>query len=270
MKLDDPGPPSPELERARAAVRGLPVQEADPAFRARLKGDFVAGRIGRPATLVLAGRDRARAAWLAWAAIPAAAALVVAVAILDRPPPWRLMASEGARAATADGHALGQTAEVERMLHAGARVRVPEGSVLTLASAGRLAIELMPGTEMILPAPPGRWLARSGHARVTGGEVRVTTGPAFRGARLTIETGEARLEATGTTFAVLCLPVGTCVCVYEGRVRVGAKRGAMEGVPAGRRREIFRDGRPPLDDSMLAQEYAPLARLAAQREKLLR
>ena len=270
MKPDPPGPPTSELERARAAVRGLPVPDADPAFRARLKGDFVAGRIGRPASLVLAARDRARVAWLAWAAIPAAAALVVAVGILDQPPPWRLMASAGAQPATADGQPLGPAAGAERMLRAGALVRVPKGSAVMLASAGRIAIELMPGTEMILPAPPGRWIARSGHARVTGGEVRITTGPAFRGARLTIETGEARLEATGTTFAVLCLPVGTCVCVYEGRVRVGAKRGAMEGVPAGRRREIFSDGSPPLEDAMLAQEYPPLARLAAQREELLR
>jgi len=270
MKLDDPDPMSPELERARDAVRALPVPEAEPAFRARLKGNFVAGRIGRPASLVLAGRDRARAAWFAFSAIPAAAALVVAVAILDRPPPWRLMASAGAEAATADGRSLGAEAGAERKVRAGARVRVPDGTALMLASAGRVAMELMPGTDMVLPAPPGRWLARSGHARVTSGEVRVTTGPAFRGARLTIETGEARIEATGTTFAVLCLRAGTCVCVYEGRVRVGAKRGAMAEVAAGRRREIFSDGSPPLEAAMLPQEHPPLARVAAQREALLR
>ncbi len=74
----------------------------------------------------------------------------------------------------------------------------------------------------------------------------------------------------GTTFAVLCLPHSTCVCVHEGVVRVGARGGALAPVTAGRRREVFHDGRAPLDDAMLAHEHGNLERLAARRDSLLR
>ena len=271
MSPDDPIALTPDQERAHAAIRDLHPPAADPAFRARLKQDFVSGRIGERAALTLPAAPRLP--WLQWAVAPVAVtALVAVVAILNQPPPWQLMGIDGAGEVIADGRpfTLAQPAELGRRLRPGVRLRVPDGASLTLASAGRMAIELLPGTDMTLPAPPGRWFGRSAAAEVTGGEIHVTTGPAFHGAQLMVETTDLRLEVTGTTFAVLCLPVGTCVCVYEGAVRVGAKAGEMVMVPAGRRREVFNDGRPPLDDAMLVHEHGPLERLASRRDELLR
>jgi ferric-dicitrate binding protein FerR (iron transport regulator) len=93
------------------------------------------------------------------------------------------------------------------------------------------------------------------------GEIRIATGPDFRGARLTIATPEARVEVTGTTLAVIREPAGTCVCVMQGNVRVGAGSGAMERIEAGRRIYVFNDGRPPERAEMRPTEVAPLGEL---------
>jgi len=55
------------------------------------------------------------------------------------------------------------------------------------------------------------------------GEIRVTTGPSFPGAHLDVSTPVAAIEVSGTTFAVILEPHGTCVCVLEGTVKVGRR-----------------------------------------------
>jgi hypothetical protein len=272
VKPEAPLPLTPDQERARAAVRELPAPVVDAAFRARLKQDFASGRIGEAPARVLAPAW-GWSTWLRWSAVPVTAAiLVVAVVTLNQAPRWRVAEVTGDGVAEVDGRPipLGTPAAFERSLGPGAHVRLPQGTSVTLASAGRMLIELTPGTEMTLPRAPGRWFGRRVLAALAGGEVHVTTGPAFRGGYLAIETAEARVEVTGTTFAVLCLPVGTCVCVYEGTVRVGGRHGALVPVTAGRRRELFNDGTPPLDDAMLPHEHGNLERLVAQRGTLLR
>ena len=272
MTRETSGALTPDQERARDALRDLPSPAGDPAFRTRLKRDFMSGWAGTRPGGVLAPA-RTSWVWLRWAVVPAAAAaLVVAGVVLNQPPRWRVAEVAGGGVAQVDGEPvpLAPASALERRLKPGARVRLPVGASVTLASAGRMLIELTPGTEMTLPAAPGRWFGRSAHAKLAGGEAHVTTGRAFHGARLAIETAEARIEVTGTTFAVLCLPAGTCVCVYEGTVRVGGRHGEMVPVAAGRRREMFNDGSPPLDDAMLVHEHGNLARLAAQRATLLR
>lgn len=272
MKHAPSGDLTPDQQRAREALRELPVPAAEPAFRARLKHDFASGRIGERRSLELAP-PRYRQHRLGRAAVPAAAVVLIAVvAALNQPPSWRLAAVAGGGTALVNGTPvpLSPAAAIERRLEPGARVRLPGTASVTLASAGRMLLELTPGTELTLPEAPGRWFGRTGHSKLERGELHVTTGRAFEGARLAIETTEARIEVTGTTFAVLCLPVGTCVCVYEGTVRVGDRRGQWASVAAGRRREVFKDGRSPLDDAMLVHEHGNLARLAAQRATLLR
>ena len=272
MKHAPTGDLTPDQQRALEALRELTGPAAEPAFRARLKQDFVSGRIGARKILELA-TPWYRQRWRYWVAVPAAAAALLAmVATFDQPPSWRVVAVTGSGTAQVDGKpvALSPAAVLEHSLEPGARLRLPETASVTLASAGRLLLELTPGTEMTLPAAPGRWFGRAGHSELARGELHVTTGPAFHGARLAIETAEARIEVTGTTFAVLCLPVGTCVCVYEGTVRVGSRHGEMVPVAAGRRREVFNDGRATLDDAMLVHEHGNLQRLAAQRGILLR
>ena len=271
MKHAPSGDLTPDQQRAREALRELPVPAAEPAFRARLKHDFASGQIGERRSLELS-TPWTRRRWLRWATVPVAAVVLIAVvSALNQPPSWRVAAVAGGGTALVNGTPVPLSpAAIERRLEPGARVRLPGTASVTLASAGRMLLELTPGTELTLPEAPGRWFGRAGHSKLARGELHVTTGRAFHGAHLGIETAEARIEVTGTTFAVLCLPVGTCVCVYEGTVRVGDRRGQWASVAAGRRREVFKDGRSPLDDAMLVHEHGNLARLAAQRATLLR
>jgi ferric-dicitrate binding protein FerR (iron transport regulator) len=123
-----------------------------------------------------------------------------------------------------------------------------------------MAMQLTGGTDLIIPPTPPRWFGRRSDLHVTQGEIRVTTGPAFRGARLAVTTPDALLHVTGTTFAVILEPSGTCVCVFEGSVDVGRRSGAsMEAVPEGHLRYVFRDGSMPKNSPMRDMERVKLA-----------
>lgn len=232
---------------ARDAVRALAPPRADAAFRERLSRDFVAGRIGARRVLELPVAWHRRLAWRL-ALVPAALAAVAVVAVLaNRGPDWTVLSTAGDGVAIVDRRPipLGHGDELQRRLRPGARLTVPEGSEIEIASTGHLVVQITAGTEFTVPASPGRWFGR----RVTGamrhGEIRVTTGPAFAGARLRMDTPEAAVEVTGTTLAVICEPAGTCVCVFDGVVSVAARGGSTERVSQGRRRFVFNDGRPP-------------------------
>lgn len=249
--------PGPDEARARDAVRGLAPVRADAAFRERLKRDFVAGRIGERRPLVLPVPWHRRPVWRL-ALIPAAAALlVVSVWVTDRGPGWRVMATRGEGVVLVDDVRVPRDA-LAGHLEPGARLAVPAGTELDLASPAGLVVQVTAGTELTLPATPGRWFRRQVTAAVRGGEIRVTTGSAFVGSRLRVETPEAEIEVTGTTFAVICEPVGTCVCVHDGVVKVGARGGTMEPVGHGRRRYVFNDGRAPESAEIRPAEIAKL------------
>jgi ferric-dicitrate binding protein FerR (iron transport regulator) len=238
---------TPDETRARGVVRGLERPRADAAFRERLKRDFVTGRIGERRVLELPVTWRQRLAWRLALAPIAVAALAVALVLANRGPGWTVLATVGDGVAIVDQMpvSLAHGEQLQGRLHAGARLTVPAGAEIELASAGSMVVQITAGTEFTLPASPGRWFGRRVAGAVRHGEVRVTTGPAFHGARLRVDTPEAAVEVTGTTLAVICEPPGTCVCVYDGVVRVGARGAAAESVPSGRRRFVFSDGRPP-------------------------
>lgn len=242
-----PDPLTPAEARAREAVRGLERPRADAAYRERLKRDFVTGQIGERRVLELPIAWHRRLAWRLALAPVAAAALVVAVVLANRGPGWTVLATSGDGVAVVDRTPvpLGHGAELERRLRPGARLAMPEGSEMEIATAGGLVVQVTAGTEFTLPAVPGRWFGRQVTGAVRHGEIRVTTGPAFRGARLRVDTPEATVQVTGTTLAVICEPAGTCVCVYDGAVQVGARGAVAETVPSGRRRFVFNDGRAP-------------------------
>jgi FecR-like protein len=184
----------------------------------------------------------------AWRLAPiAVATLAVVVALTNRGPGWTVLTTAGDGIAVVDQTPvpLGHGEELQRRLRTGARLTVPDGCEMEIASAGSIVFQLTAGTELTLPGGPGRWFGRRVAGAVRHGEIRVTTGPAFHGARLRLETPEATVEVTGTTLAVICEPAGTCVCVYDGMVEVGARGGTTERVPGGRRRFVYNDGRPP-------------------------
>ena len=248
---------TPEEVRTREAVRGLARPRAEAAFRERLKRDFVAGRIGERRALVLPVAWHRRPVWRL-ALVPATLALLVVSAwMTDRGPGWTVMATRGEGTVVVDGATVPREA-LAGHLRPGARLVVPDGAEVDLASTAGLVVQVTAGTEFTLPATPGRWFRRQVTAAVRHGEIRVTTGPAFLGARLRVETPEAEIEVTGTTLAVICEPVGTCVCVHDGVVKVGARGGSMEPVTAGRRRFVFNDGRAPESAEIRPTEISKL------------
>ena len=251
----------PEQQRAADRVRELSRPAADPAFRERLRLDFGNGRVGSRRELRF-GVSR-RPAWR-WALAPAlAVAVTVTATALNRAPGWVVAASLGDGTITVDGRPVSARnySEVARLIRPGVRIRTPEGVVLRLASAGLGMMEITPGSDVTLPAVPGRWFARTVQAEVQGGIARFSTAPVFRGASLSIQTPEAQIEVTGTTFAVLSMPVGTCVCVLEGRLEVGERGSPMTTVGPGARHEIFNTGQAAMDDHMLPPQVQPLTEL---------
>ena len=266
---------TPDEGRARDAVRSLGAPAADPAFRARLKRDFVAGRIGEARVLTLPAPWYRRPAFrlaLVPATFAALAALAVAsLSVTDRGPGWTLMMARGSGAVTVDGApvSLASRADLTRAMHPGARLSVPENAELELMSAAGLVLQVTEGTELTLPATPGRWMNRQVTGAVDRGEIRVTTGSAFAGAHLRLRTPDAMVEVTGTTLAVICEPTGTCVCVHSGVVQVGARGGRMEMVPEGRRRYVFNDGRPPESAQIRPTEGVALGEFRDSRSRWL-
>jgi ferric-dicitrate binding protein FerR (iron transport regulator) len=265
MSARDPELLSPEEKRASEAVRSLRSPPLDAAYRARLKREFASGALAGTGT-----RERSappplpfwRRPALAWVALPAAAAAaLIVVGALNRGPGWELVSSRGAGEAVVDGVPvpMARAADLARRLKPGVRLQLPTDGEIEIALRGQLAIQVAPGTDVTLPASAGRWFGRSARANVAHGELRITTGAGFQGARLAVETPEAMVEVTGTTLAVICEPTGTCVCVLEGRVRVaGPAEGAGVMVPEGQRRYVFNDARPPETAGIRPNEHVSL------------
>jgi hypothetical protein len=149
------------------------------------------------------------------------------------------------------------------------RLESPAAAEIELASAAGLVMQVTPGTALTIPATPGRWLNRRVAGTVTRGEIRLTTGHRFAGARLRLTTPEADVDVTGTTLAVICEPAGTCVCVYDGTVMVGERGAAMEPVLGGRRRFVFNDGRPPESAEIRPTETGKLGEFRDSRREWL-
>ena len=178
-------------------------------------------------------------------AVAFTAAWLVVLTGLNQAPHWTALPSAGSGSVVVDGVPVpvGGTRELTRRLVPGARVRLEGSQDFDMVSSGVLALQISPGTELVLPSPPGRWFGRSGTARVERGLLRVTTGLRFDGARLAITTPEATVRITGTTLAVIAEPGGTCVCVLEGTADVRARRGESVRVPPGTRCDVARGGK---------------------------
>ena len=245
--------------RGREAARELSAALADPGFRARLEAAFASGAID-PESAAEAAPSRARPVHARrpgsgfgrrLAALAAAAALVlVGAGAWEFNPGPRWQVAEGQQAhgnVLIDGEPVpaDDFGSVDDALVAGSTIEWNGDGDLELVSRGQLALAIVPGTRMLLPAPPPRWFARTCDGRVESGEIRLTSGSRFHGARLTIATPQASVVMTGTTLAVIQEPAGTCVCVLEGSVHVMAGTHDMGMVPGGQRQVVFADGRAP-------------------------
>jgi len=254
--------------RARERVRRLPRASADPEFRARLAADFTLGeleRLRRVSAIRLPWHRREMTRWALGAAV--AAALVVVTLALNQGPPWRVVSLHGRGIATVDGRevALRDVPELERRMKPGAQIVLPTDADMMLRAGDEMMLALDPGAVVTLPGTPGRWFGRRAEGRVDVGTMRVSTGPTFHGAALAISTPEARLRVIGTTFAVICEPTGTCVCVLEGVVDVGPLGGPMSEIASGMRGYVYASGAPMDHEGMRPDERVKLALLRAKR-----
>lgn len=234
-------------EALDALPRGAGAPRPDPAYRARVKASFARG-------------GRRGAGWWPMAAAAAAILLVVLTGLLNQGPSWRITGMRGAGSVRLDGKpiSVADASALGTRVPAGVRVEVTDGAELDLRADGILALQCTAGTDLILPPPPPRWFARRSALHIQEGAIRVSTGPAFKGAKLAVTTPDAALAVTGTTFAVILEPTGTCVCVFEGMVRVGPRTGPGAPITSGKRRYVFRDGRPMEDATMRETEHAKL------------
>lgn len=265
----EPEPPLSEAERsARERVRRLPRAAADPDFRARLAADFASGRIAqgpaRGGVFRLPWHHREMTRWALAAA--AAAALIVTAIALNEGPAWRVTSRHGGGIASVDGRGveLGSS-EFEHLLKPGAHLALPSDADVALAAGDQMMVALDPGSEVTLPGAPGRWWGRRIEGRVDSGIMRVSLGPMFHGSVLALRTRDAQLRVVGTTFAVICEPTGTCVCVLEGVVDVGPIGGTMSEIPGGMRGYVFANGAPMDREGMRPDERIRLTELRRRR-----
>ena len=216
------------------------------------------------------------------AVLAAAAAIAVVVGILgNRGPEWRVLEVVGTGEVQADGEPIPveRTHQLAERIHPGVELIVPSTASLQIAAGSDLAMEILPGTRFTVPPAPPRWFLRKSELFARSGEMRITTGPTFPGAKLEVHTPEAMVQVHGTTLAVIMEPTGTCVCVLEGEVMVGARGeaagpegaggSAMMPITAGRRGYIFHDGRTPERAEIRPTELTELARFRALQYELL-
>lgn len=239
---------TPDEERARKALGSLPLVDADPAFRQRLKADFVAGRLEGGRESAPRRRPARRGLFRPGLLVPAAvAAILLLVALLNRGPALELADVTGAGTITVDGQefAAGDRDGLERAIRPGSRIELSDSVVLDVLYEETAAFRIASATATI-PHAPGRWFGKSLACALENGEYQVLTGPAFPGIDLTVETPEGLIEVTGTLVSVVRDESGTCVCVHEGEANVGVGEGDLEAIPAGKRKVMFADGRPPI------------------------
>jgi hypothetical protein len=237
--------PTAEEKRVRDLVRSLPRAEADTGFRDRLKADFVAGRLGESADPAPQPARRGRG-WIR-VLIPAVMAIVMAFAILfNAGPKLELSDISGDGTVTVDGRVF-HTTDLDGIAGAikpGASITLSEDVDVDLVYEKTSVFQLSSATATI-PGTPGRWFGKSTQARVEMGELRILTGPGFRGGSLTVFTPEGEIVITGTLVSVFRDGAVTCVCVHEGTASVGTSDDDMQDIRAGQRKVMFADGTPP-------------------------
>lgn len=252
----------PEEEAAMAALKRLPLQTAPPAVREAARRAFLQGAAGLPDASERTGGPeiappprRRPGRPLLIGALAAAATLLLLLPYGAGPTEvWRIREVVGPAGVTLAG---GGALEPGAPARPGAIVVGPE-SELELQLGSTMRIRLLPGTNLTLPAPPGRWLGRTRRLEVRSGEAFGTTaGPL--GFAFQLRTPEATATLTGTSFAVIRDDSTTCFCLYRGALAIVTAAGARSvELPLEHRVLIFRDGRATLVQPINARERMKL------------
>ena len=263
---------APEQDRVRAALLALPAAEADTEFRVRLRAQFTSGALAGRQSAIVELPMRTDPVWLG-AALAVAAGLVLGVMLFNQGPAWQIVRVRGEGTVLVGDRmfSVNDVGNLSTALARGGRVRLPENAEMDLVAPGAIAMTLSSGSDVDVPRAPGRWFQRNALAVVRAGETFFTTGRRFHGAHLTVATDEANVEVVGTTFAVLRHEEGTCVCVMEGKVRVGATGESAVEVGAGVRRFCYPRalGKPSESAPILESSEHALHALRASTTRLL-
>lgn len=255
-------PRDPELERllAQAAV---PV--ASPAFRARLKDQFLAERDSAPEPSASAGAprgERTRIFPFVWPLVLAASVTLIVVFFLSRDanPRWRIVGTDGAGEFVVDGRPI-HSSEKGRLLDAVQTAREIETreTGLRLQLNDDLVLELGPKTRVSqMSFPPANVYS----IYTNTGSLRISTGPTFDGNRLRTLTDDMETVVVGTTFGIDVEPDGTCLCCVAGTVKCDARDGrGLQPTEAGRMCYAYHSGKKPIWGSAVAQHAEPLEAL---------
>lgn len=256
--------PSEEEAKARGLLQRLLHPAPDPSFHARLRHEFAGGEIAIPIARMTA---RWRAATVAAAGVAAMLLLAAAAVLLNRSPDWVVVGASGSGTVMLDGREVAVPGLGHRVA-AGRRLEMRGDRQLDLHLPGFVVLQIPPGGEVTLPSP-GRWFDRSLRGEIRGGEVRCVTGPRLPGSRLVFIGPDATIEVSGTTFAIICEPGATCLCVLEGSATMITADGGAERVAPGTRRTVYRSGAPPLLEEIRPGERMKLGMLADQSRALL-
>jgi hypothetical protein len=235
----------PEDQDVARAIRELPGVDADPAFRDRMRREFVEGRIEeRPAGAGRMVAPARRGRWLAWAIPALAVAAVFVVIAINRAPSPRVIATLGAGSVRIDGESfpLADRAAWEDRIRPGARVETTPDATVDIRVDGLVTYEIAGGTRLTIPRSPGRWFNSAVACSVSVGELRILTTADFHGRTLRVDTPEGIAVVTGTLISVQCSDGGTCVCVLDGVAHVGVNEDDLEPVRPEYRKVMLRDG----------------------------
>jgi hypothetical protein len=253
-------PRDPELERLLAKA-GRPG--ASPAFRARLKEQFLAtaGPVPDVMPPVMVPR-RTRMFPFLWPFVLAASVAFILHYVIshDANVRWHVVGTEGGGEYVIDGRRM-HSSETGKLLDAVQTAHEIEtfDAGLRLQLADDLMLDLAPKTRVSQLSFPAAHVY-SIYANV--GSLRITTGPNFPGNRLRVMTDDMETAVVGTTFALDVEALGTCLCCIDGTVKCDARdtRG-MQPADAGRMCFAFHTGKKPLWGEAVPQHVEPLEKL---------
>jgi FecR protein len=238
-------------ERAIRALGRLPrARASEPAERAA-RASFMTGAVQplREERTVKPGRTMFRRLLLGYS-IAAAAAIVFFMIGSEPTMEWVVLdvvEPAGVQVTEATPPAVGDRLDSGTLITAA-------GSELELQLGDRLRFRMLPGTQIELPKAPGRWFGRSRELELASGEIYGTTGGKQLGFDLDFKTDELTAVLTGTTFAVFRTDLASCVCLWEGGVKVtpSAEPDLPTLLQPNQRVWVYKDGRPrevlPLND----------------------